>query len=151
MVRLGLKVHSKSSRSDTAAFHFSLFILHHSLFQWRMHVLDVDFACPQRSIRCADAIQNGESSPTGYFPQAPIFPLKNAGEFRDLRIATRALPSTCELFEKSSTKNFNTVLAGCVVQDLCAQFQMIAQRYRRFSLFILHYSLFTLSAGSKNL
>ncbi len=36
--------------------------------------------CPRGLPACfADAIQNEESSPTGYFLQAPIFPLENAG------------------------------------------------------------------------
>ncbi len=43
--------------------------------------------------------------------KAAIHPLGGAliksREFRRLRAATRALPSTCELFEKSSTKNFS--------------------------------------------
>ncbi|MBR6717119.1 MAG: hypothetical protein IKI77_02110 [Oscillospiraceae bacterium] len=43
----------------------------------------------------------------GGFLQASFFPKLNAGEFRDLRIATRALPSTCQLLKKLD-QNFNT-------------------------------------------
>ena len=40
-------------------------------------------------------------------PKPPFSSLSERwGEFRSLRRATRALPSTRELFEKSSTKNF---------------------------------------------
>ena len=72
--------------------------------------------CPQRSIRFADAIQNGESSPTGYFPQAPIFPLENAGEFRPLRRATRGSASGLRKPLKRLERNFNAVRAGCVAR-----------------------------------
>ena len=56
----------------------------------------------EKGIRFADAIE--EWGPLSQVPK-PAELLK-AGEFRSLRRATRALPSTRELFEKSSTKNF---------------------------------------------
>jgi hypothetical protein len=74
------------------------------------------FVCPQRSIRCADAIQNGTSCPFEKvgFSQALFFPKQHAGEFRPLRRATRALPSTCQLLKKLD-QNYNPVRAGCVI------------------------------------
>ncbi len=50
----------------------------------------------------------------GGFPQAPIFPKRTKNwEFRCLRAATRdAVPRPCELFEKSSIKNFYKTQIG---------------------------------------
>ena len=60
-------------------------------------------ACPQRCIRFADAILEW-----GLLSQVPKpAKLLNAGEFRPLRRATRALPSTCQLLKKLD-QNFNT-------------------------------------------
>ncbi len=66
----------------------------------------------KRGIRFADAIIEW-----GLLSQVPKpAKLLNAGEFRDLRIATRGSASGLrELFEKSSIKNFNPVRAGCVI------------------------------------
>ena len=73
----------------------------------------------KKGIRFADAIQEREpliahvsQSETVQFAYGKHeipkpAELLNAGKFRTLRSATRALPSTRELFEKSSTKNFN--------------------------------------------
>ena len=49
----------------------------------------------------------GKTPPSGFLPPSPFFlAFGRLGEFRSLRRATRALPSTHELFEKSSIKNF---------------------------------------------
>jgi len=80
-------------------------------FACRMYVsaCACPFECLQKSIRFADAIWNGESCPfeKGDFLQASFFPKQNAGGFRSLRRATRALPLTCQLLKKLD-QNFNT-------------------------------------------
>ena len=57
--------------------------------------------------RCKRSVNGGRNPLRGFFPQAPFFlAFGRLGEFRSLRRATRALPSTRKLFEKSLTKNF---------------------------------------------
>ena len=88
------------------------------------------FACPQRSIRFADAILNGTSCPFykgGLFP-SPFLPeierwgvslsAESDEGTRTLRYEFAGkLTSTCELLKKLD-QNFNPVRAGCVCGDL---------------------------------
>ena len=82
----------------------------HVAFGCRIYVCPV--VCPQRSIRCADAVIEW-----GLLSQVPKpAKLLNAGEFRSLRRATRALPSTCKPLKRLE-RNFYIDIAGCEIMN----------------------------------
>ena len=90
----------------------------HAAFECWMHVrLNVRLHVSKEVSASRILFRMEKAAPFGKggFLQASFFPKLNAGEFRDLRIATRGSASGLRELLKKFDQNFNPVRAGCVV------------------------------------